>query len=185
MGDITRIGRGCLFCRTGKESAVIRRIALYHPGIQAMTPYKTRYRREGGRLREESVPLLRGYVFYQTDRDVNLRELSRVDDVLRPLTYENGEWRLHGSDDEFARLLFQADGHIGLSMAYFDEGNRIRILEGFLKEYEGSIVRVNRRSKTAEVRLDFQDKEIRVWLGFELMERADAGEQKKKCDGAT
>ena len=51
--------------------------------------------------------------------------------------------------------------------AYFDEGNRIRILDGFLKDYEGSIIRVDRRHRSVQVKLMFQGKTLTTWLGYE------------------
>ena len=168
-----RVSRGCLFCRSGREKSVIQVLKPLYPDIRAIVPVKTRYRREGGVAREETVTLLPGYVFFEAEELPPARQLLRFDDVLRLLTYADGDWRLHGSDDQFARVLFRTEGRIGLSRAYYDEGNRVRITEGFLKEYEGSIIRVNRRARTAEVSIDFQDKRVSMWLGFELIERAD------------
>ena len=65
--------------------------------------------------------------------------------VERLLTYTDGEWVLHGADDLLARALFDAEGVIGLSTAYYDTNRRIRIVDGFLKPYQDSVVRVNRR----------------------------------------
>ena len=60
-------------------------------------------------------------------------------------------------------------GGIGVSRAYFDENNRMRILDGFLKDYEESIVGVKRKYKTAEISIEFQDSAIRMKLDYELM----------------
>ena len=102
-----------------------------------------------------------------------------MDGVIKLLRYSDGDWRLHDSDDQFAKLLFDAGGNIGISRASFDEGNRIRILEGFLKDYEGSIVRVNRKTRTVEVRVDFQGKKISLWLGYELVMGIDPDDKRR------
>ena len=161
--------RGCLFCRTGREENVIRQLRFLIPQVRALAPKKTRYRREGGVAREETVSLLPGYVFFEAPDDALMAPVIRLEDVLRLLAYSDGDWRLHGSDDQFAGLLFGAEGSIGLSTAYFDEGDRIRVTGGFMMEYEGFITRVNRRARTAEVRIPFQDKQITMWLGYELI----------------
>ena len=48
-------------------------------------------------------------------------------------------------------------------------GDRIRILSGFLKDYEGCVTRVNRKKRTVEVCVDFQDKKVSMQLGYELV----------------
>ena len=75
-----------------------------------------------------------------------------------------------GSDNLFAEMLFKSGGNIGLSTAYFDRGNRIKILDGFLKDYEGYITNVNRKKKTVEVTVNLQGKRIIMWLGYELVD---------------
>ena len=191
--------RGCLFCKTGKEEDVARRFESSFSGSRAIAPTRIRYRRRSDAAIEERVPLLPGYVFFELggmgegtgiaragenrDRearvDLALREFSRMDGVIKLLRYSDGDWRLHDSDDQFAKLLFDTGGNIGVSRACFDAGNRIRILEGFLKDYEGSIVRVNRKTRTVEVRVDFQGKKISLWLGYELVMGIDPDDRQR------
>ena len=188
--DIT--SRGCFFCRSGKEAEIAQRFRSAFPDAKAIFPTCTRYRRSNGKAVEELVPLLPGYVFFeikpmredmllplnetcvQRTKDVEnaLLTFSRTVHMLNLLRYTNQDWRLHGSDDAFAKLLFDTEGNIDISQAYFDEGNRIRILGGFLKDYEGCITRVNRRTRTVEVSVNFHEKNVRMWLGYELVETA-------------
>lgn len=164
--------RGCLFCKAGREQRVVQ---LFPEGA-ALFPTKVRYRRMGGQAIEEQTPLLPGYVFFETaDPDFDLRQLKWPNDILKLLSYGDGAWQLHGYDAQFAEMLFREKGRIGLSLACFDEGDRIRIVDGFLKAYEGAIIRVNRRAKTAQVSIPFQEKNITMWLGFELIERGENG----------
>ena len=99
-----------------------------------------------------------------------LLQFSKLDSVLKLLRYSDGTWRLFGSDNLFAEMLFKNGGNIGLSTAYFDKGNRIKVLDGFLKDYEGYITNVNRKKKTVEVTVDLQGKRVIMWLGYELVE---------------
>lgn len=180
--------RGCLFCKSGKETEVIQRFQSAYPDSRAIFPTFTRYRRSKDSAVEERVPLLPGYVFFELEatwasagaseasaqrlQDVEDRLLtfSRTANVLKLLRYNDQDWRLHGSDDAFARMLFDAGGNIAVSQAYFDEGDRIRILNGFLKDYEGCVTRVNRKKRMVEVGVDFQEKKMCMWLGYELVE---------------
>ena len=163
---------GCLFCRSGKEQKIIRELVQIAPEVDAISPMKVRIRRSRGCSREELVTLFPGYVFFRAAEGApDMSRFVRLEDVLRLLTYTDGEWRLAGSDEAIARMFFGGDGIVGLSKAYY-EGDRIRVTEGTLKRYEDSITRVNHRARTAEVKVDFHGKILTMWLGFELIEPA-------------
>lgn len=161
---------GCIFCRTGNEEQLARSIEREMPELQIFFAAKTRLRRQGGRLIEEQVRLFPGYLFFSADEDFQPRSLQRHEDVFRVLRDSKGGWRLHGEDGAFARALFAQNGVIGLSKAYY-EGDRIRIAEGMLKMYEGRILRVNRRSQTAQVSVGVGGQQVCIWLGFELIDK--------------
>ena len=171
-----RIYRGCLFCMGGMEKKVVRTLAVLYPSLRAIAPERLRIRREQGKVFEERVLLLPGYVFFESHEPELSMKLSRQEHVLRLLTYPDGTWHLRGYDDAFARMLFRENGEIGFSQAVFDEGDRIHILSGFLKDYEGAITRVNRRYRTVEVSLELQGKKVSMWLGYELVKKADEEE---------
>ena len=182
MEGPTRILRGCFFCKSGKEADVINHFITTFPNGKAISPTRTRIRRVHDTAIEECVPLLPGYVFFQiTEKEpvapdnidailMALRQFTKIDSVLKLLSYNDGTWRLLGSDNLFAEMLFKSGGNIGLSTAYFDRGNRIKILDGFLKDYEGYITNVNRKKKTVEVTVNLQGKRIIMWLGYELVD---------------
>lgn len=178
---------GCFFCQTGKEKVVIEKFKRCFPEGRALTPTRTRYRRVAGTAIEERVSMLPGYVFFEmkvntenikntdgieplSETDYMVRNFVRTEEVIKLLNYTDGGWVLHGFDDQFAKLLFNGNENIGLSQAWFDEGKRIRILNGFLKDYEGAITRVNKKKKTVEIQIDLQGKKISLWLGYELVE---------------
>ena len=161
---------GCLFCRTGKEKRIAAEIELELPDVRVIFAEKLRKRRQGRSSVEESVALFPGYLFFRTDADFDAQVLARRTDVFRLLRDSEGIWHLRGEDLTLARGLFQTDGVVGFSKAYY-EGDRIRILDGMLKTYEGRIIRVNRRSQTAQIALGMDGREVTVWLGFELIER--------------
>lgn len=185
MSDTQRaeatVYRGCFFCKSGKEDEVVRHFGVAFPDDIAIAPKRVRYRRTKDAAIEERVSLLPGYVFFQAreagapESDVAdvlshaLMRFAHTDSVLRLLKYTDGDWRLRGFDDQFAGMMIRTGGDIGVSQAFFDEGKRIRIKDGFLKDYEGSITRVNRKTRTVEVRVDFKGKIVSMWLGYELV----------------
>lgn len=160
---------GCLFCRVGSESTVLNAIQQGATGISAMIPKKLRMNRHSSQAFVDEVILFPGYVFFKCERDFDIRVFNLIPGLYKVLKNSDGEWELSGSDKDMVSSLFSSGGTIGFSKAYY-EGNRIRIVEGALKGYESSIIRVNRRAKTAQVQLIFRGKTIHVWLGYELIE---------------
>ena len=160
---------GCLFCVTGREEMVAERIRLNCTGIHAVTMRKMKYRTSRGIKSSEESLLLPGYVFFRADANANpICDLPKID-VIRILTTGVGEWRLCGGDRRFAEWLFQYDGLLDFSKAYC-EGERIRIIAGPLKDMEGKIVRIDKRGRSGQIIVDFHDRPIAIWLGFELVD---------------
>ena len=162
---------GCIFCITGREFAVAQRLEKAIPGLKAISPVKLRYRRMDGVAHEEKVILFPGYVFFevQAGSDIEIRTIYIDQDVLKVLFVddEKKDWRLGDPDKSIAKQFFDMNGVIGFSEAYFDEGDRIHIVKGFLKEHEGKIRRVNRRAKTVQIDLVIGNKNATIWLGYE------------------
>ena len=162
---------GCLFCRTGKEQSVADCVQASCPDVRAITMRKIRYRTCKKTKWTEEAIVLPGYVFFRAPSYIEPVLSFPLESVIRVLSVE-GDWHLHGADEQFARWLFQYDGLLSLSKAYRD-GDRIRIAGGPLKDMEGKIRRVDKRGCSGQVVLSFNGKEITTWLSFELIDRID------------
>ena len=128
---------GCLFCRVGSEQKVANNLNERNPNIEAITPMKLRYCRK--QQTDEQVILFPGYIFIKTDSDCNLFQTIKHRYVYRGLCDSEHNWYLHGSDAAMAQKLFETNGVIDYSRAYY-ENERIRIVDGFLKDYEGDAI---------------------------------------------
>lgn len=159
----------CIYCRTGGEEQLVRDLQMSRPEVTAMNPTKLRYRRVNGKPISEKVALFPGYIFLRLPGDYPTHRLKLSGLLYKLLRDSDNDWRLSGADRAFAEKLFDTDGVLGFSKAYY-EGDRIRIVDGPLKALEGSIIRVNHRKRTAQVQLSIQGMDMSVWLGFELME---------------
>ena len=166
-----RVKYGCIFCRAGCEERLRLEMKDKYPEMGLIFPRKKRLRRIGGVALEEDVVLFPGYIFFSTaEETIDLREVLRRDYVFRLLTNPDGDWELRDGDREFVELLFTSGSVIGFSKAFY-EGDTIRVVDGFLKNFEGSIIRLNKRARTAEVRIVFRGKAINMWLGYELLDK--------------
>jgi len=48
-------------------------------------------------------------------------------------------------------------------------GNKIQVLEGPLKEYEGKIVKINKRQKCVAIKLDGEGIKNEIWLSYDYI----------------
>lgn len=172
----------CLFCRSGMEKHIVWELKTRWPQFDFIVPEKKRIRRKKGEAIEESVILFPGYIFMRTNEPAEPICLTCVQHVYRLLMDPGRDWRLRGADRALAEKLFETNGVIGLSTAYYD-GDRIRIVDGFLKEYEGRILRVNHRKKTAQICVMIEENEMLVWLGFEVIDKVGSDPERGMAGG--
>lgn len=163
---------GCVFCRTGKETALAETLQTHLPGVEAFVPSKLRLRRHGGTADEEKVILFPGYVFFRAPADFPITKMNAYSETYFVLRSDEDHWQLYGADRDLAEQIYRSGGVVGFSKAWY-EGDRIRIAEGFLKNHEGHIIRVNNRARTAQIQLDFVGRQTTLWLGFELIDPPD------------
>ena len=167
---------GCVFCATGKEQAVACMIetAGREYGVHAVAARQEKHKSVGGEKSKTVAVLLPSYVFFSAPADMpDITWLPRMD-VIRVLTYEDGDWRLMGEDARFTEWLFRYDGLLSFSAAY-REGERIRIISGPLKDMEGQIRRIDKRGHSGQVAIEFNHKTTLVWLGFDLVNAVPEG----------
>ncbi len=160
---------GCIFCLTGKEELVAENLERTNPDIRSSPVRQVKRKTSKGQVRHETSVIFPGYVFMEVPANWELDQRFPKDGVVSVLTYPGGDWRLCGNDEKFARWLFSCDGTIQISKAY-REGGRIRIISGPLKDFEGQILRVDKRNKSGQIALTFENKVVKIWLGFELVD---------------
>lgn len=162
----------CAFCGTGKEEMTVRLIERVMP-VKALTPKLLCCENHKGVWVDHTRVLLPGYLFIYTDEPLDFRLLYSLSDVYKVLTYEDRSSALRGADNDFARWIFSEGGIIGKSNA-LREGDRIRVIDGPLKLFEGGIQKVNKQRKRALVEIDFHGICNHVWMPFEWMEAQSA-----------
>lgn len=161
---------GIIYCMSGKEEAVSVIISKLWPEVIA-TPAKIWKRRSNQGKKYYNIEIaIPGYIFFRAPAEYDFKD--KPNDMYYFLKTEDGDWHLYGQDLLFTEWLIAHNGEIGLSKAYHD-GERVRILDGPLKELEGYIVKIDKRSRNGQVKLQINGKNVYLWLGFELMETAE------------
>lgn len=161
---------GCIYCVTGKEETVARGIEKFSPGIRATPVRQINRKTIGGHTSLIEQVAFPGYVFLEVEPVCEpLYKLPR-ENLKALLMTPNSSWKLSGDDERFAKWLFSLDGLITLSKAFM-EGERVRIASGPLKDLEGCITRIDKRNRSGQVMLMFNNHAVTVWLGYEMIEK--------------
>lgn len=153
---------GCLFCRTGAETSIAGYINQTITNVEAVAPTRTRRKTVAGKVIEDQVQLLPGYLFFRTESDEPLPQLTRITNVLKLLEYDDCNWGLTGGDRQFAEFLFDNDPLQPPHVSFID--GRLHFEDSFLYGHDDAVLRVNRRKKTAEVRLEID--QLAFWIGY-------------------
>ena len=154
---------GCLFCRTGAEATIAGYINQTITDVEAVAPTRTRRKTVAGKVVEDQVQLLPGYLFFRTESNEPLSRLTRITNVLKLLEYDNLSWELTGGDREFAEFLFDNDLLQPPHVTFID--GKLLFENGFLYRRDDAVLRVNRRKKTAKVRLGID--RLAFWIGYD------------------
>ena len=152
--------------------------ALESLNIKLIWPRRRLRIRRRGHWRETLSPIFPGYLFL---------EVEAIDPELYwTLKKSPGFYRFLKSNHDIqplpepdARILASLIGFgevVNRSLATFDEGGRIKIIEGPLTGMEGLIVRVDKRKGRVKVKLDLYDESFLVDFGFSAVEKAQGKE---------
>ncbi len=166
MDDITEAVY-CLSCFCGQERKV--EAFIKQSGYKVVSALAERTIIKKGKRRREFRSLLPGYVFVLSKETPVWRDMVRFQYITRLLRYSDGSSCLRGKDLEFVRWLQRHNGVIETSKA-IQEGTKIKIVSGPLKEYEGKIIKVNKRQKSAAIRIESEKLACTIWLSFDFIE---------------
>lgn len=164
---------GCLYCRSNMERTVIERMEKWLPNVRGIVACKEKHKKVNGQKERVTDIFLPGYVFFEAPSEMISHTFYRQPfvskAVIRVLTDSEGNWQLKGDDEQFALWLFRYAGLLHFSRAY-QEGDRIRIVSGPLKDVEGKMIRVDKRGQCGLIQMMFNHTTITTWLGFEMID---------------
>ncbi|MBE6347958.1 MAG: antiterminator LoaP [Spirochaetaceae bacterium] len=134
-------------------------------------PKKSLKIRKSGLFKQELKPIFPGYFFIQVENiDTELyNTLKSIHGFYRFLKNNQEITPLTGKDLSILQHFLKFGQNISASQVYFDENDRICIVEGPLKGLEGLIIKVDKRKKRAKIKMDFANDSILIDLGFELI----------------
>jgi transcriptional antiterminator NusG len=161
----------CLFCETGKETLV--ETFLKEIGYSVISSVSERNIVKMGHTIKEYRRIIPGDVFFShvsdDGREPDWSKISEFKYVFYPLKYSDNRKQLRENDMKFVKWLVRHDGAVRVSKAV-QVGTKIKIIEGPLKEYEGNIIKVNRRQKCVCVQINTEGLINKIWLSYECIE---------------
>lgn len=168
----------CVFCLFGTEYSVAR--IFEDHGFGCLIPHSMRVVVKRGQRVSEQRKLLPGYIFVQTDTFTPQQEMfiRHTDNVIRILSYQDGSYALMDKDREFVAWLWQKNGALDVSRVY-KEGDRIRVIDGPLKDHEGSIVSVNIKRRCVAIQAAGNSLLGKIWCSIEVVEKMDGSQASK------
>lgn len=153
----------CLNCLTGKEEETKAAVSSVLTGLTdcdflVWFPMKECREKRGGKFETVSKPLFPSYLFIWWDCDDELKfpfyEVKRIPAIIRFLGYDNGSFALVGKDQSFAEWIHMHDGNIRTSKVVFREGQRVHIVEGPLRGFDGNVIKVDKHHRRIVLRFD-------------------------------
>ena len=165
----------CLFCLT-QRTEIIKRLVECAWGYKVISPTNVQRHWEHGQKVEKEVRFLPGYLFIYSEEPIGyFAPLRQINGVIRQLgTLESG-FELNGPDLAFSELLLQNKGKIGTQKVY-KEGDRIRLCEGLLKGFSGTITKVDHQYKRMQITFTFDGVERKVWTGYDIVAKPENGD---------
>ena len=123
---------------------------------------------------ETLAPIFPGYLFVEAeDMTPELyMKFRRIPGFFRFLNSNDNIVPLSPDDRDLVSYFLTFGQVVDKSTVYFDNGNRIRVISGPLKELEGKIIKVDRRKGRAKVRLDMFTQSFLIDFGFDALEKA-------------
>ncbi len=151
---------------------------------ETFVPKRQLNKRLGGKWRVVTERMFPGYVFVETQNPVDLfnelKNVPRLSKLLHDFNYSFIP--LSEKEQEFIERIGKARGDHTFALskiAFADDtpykkGDRVQIVEGDLKDFEGEIVDFNLRKRKAIIRTQmFGGRDVEIHVGLEIVRLKD------------
>jgi transcriptional antiterminator NusG len=162
--------------KTRGEDKFIKLFGAVHPEkkIEIYFPKRELKERRGEETVRRTLSVFPGYLFIEIDETDSILQhqwaFRRTDGFIRFLRSNQNIIPLEGKDLEIVLHFIKTPGAVaGISKIYFNEHDKIVVMEGPLKGMEGQIIKVDKRKGRAKIKLDLYGDAYLVDLAFEVI----------------
>lgn len=155
-----------------RTADMIQKLASQNCLVECFVPKRERLKKFHGCWNKVEDVLFRGYVFAVSERPEELyEELKRIPALTRVLGREEGWFVGLGQQEEnFVRGIGDEKHKTYISKITIQEGKKIRVVDGPLKDYEGAVVKVDLHRKEATVKVEFMGRKLDLKMGIEIVD---------------
>ena len=129
-----------------------------------------------GKLLTQVQPMFPSYIILQTVNEIDsftLAALKKVPDFYHFLNSNTDIISLCDHDVQIIQHFLGLGPKIGSSLVRFDDNDRIIVIEGPLKGFEGNIIKVDKRKHRAKIQVDFGGTSHTMDLSFEVISKTN------------
>lgn len=142
-------------------------------------PIKERMKKINGKWVKTEEKFFPGYIFVETSKPKEVaKQLRKIEGFTRLVGFGDvGKINyvpLSKKDEEMINSLLarkNKESIVKLSKIYIDEGKKVKIMDGPLLGFEGTLIKYNLHKRTALVDVDFNGKVISVQLGIDIVKK--------------
>ncbi len=149
-------------CRTGGELRVKEHLLKYfdrelEDEVDICVPMRRMIDRRKGKKIMTDHPILPGYLLISSDISLDdfCSDVHRLPGCYGFLRNLDKSIELHGPDYEYAAWIMHNQGTIQPSKVVYKKGEPIKIIEGPMKDFMGTIVKVDYRHNRVVVEFEF------------------------------
>ena len=156
----------CLFCETQRCAAIAERIERKY-GITCISPRVIQRKWVKGQCVEQAHGWLPGYIFCYSETP--MRPYFDIPGIIRWL----GRDEMKGRDFDFAMVLWRCGGVMG-AVDLAEIGDVCVVDDPLWIGMKGRVVKLDRGRRRCCIEFEFDSVTRRVWLGYELVRKAEA-----------
>lgn len=162
----------------GKEEEtadMIRRTVSSYYIEECFIPKRERLKKIHGIWNKEEEILFKGYVFIVSDRPEELyQKLKRIPRMTKVLGREEGYFfALNQEEEKLIKGIGDEKHKTSVSKIEVEEGRKIRVIEGPLKDYIGDVAKVNLHKREVVVKVEFMGREMELKMGVEMVRESN------------
>jgi transcriptional antiterminator RfaH len=143
---------------------------LFKEGIDAFLPLQTTLKQWHDRKRKVTEPLFRSYLFVHISMKDYFKVLN-VPGVVRYICFEGKAVRVREAKIEALKNLIENSYELEVSPTHLQRGDKVEIMEGILKGFNGELVLVNNQKRVI-IRIEEINKSLLVNIPINFLRQA-------------
>ncbi|MGA1863605.1 MAG: transcription termination/antitermination protein NusG [bacterium] len=156
-----------------RESQIKNKIdKLFNNYFNMLIPLKKLLHTKNGNLVKTVYPLFPGYIFLHKEVHAFIDEIVNIKlrQSIKPFCFNDKPAKVKPEEMQYLDSIINEHGIVPLSKGIFHESDNVEILSGPLKDFNGTIIFINRKKFEAKVRVKLFNREIDTVIILKILE---------------